>query len=344
MRCLTLADLMRRTGAKINFVCREHTGNMCDLIESAGFEVQRLPKQANPPLVTGEPHARWLGATWEEDAEQTQSAVRRLAPQVDWLIVDHYALDRRWETAGRSIASGLMVIDDLADRLHECDILLDHNFYPELRSRYDLLIPRNCLKLLGPEFALLRPEFLAARSELGRRTSRVERILVSFGNSDLPRATLLALQLIDAVCESTIQVDIVIGAMCGFIVELQSLCARHPRWTIHGPNNQMAQLMTRADLAFGGGGVTTWERCCVGLPCLIMALAINQIAISEAAQMAKVALYLGESTKIDVNAAAAQLRRLMNEPALVADMSARGANLVDGRGAARACAVLTGIS
>ena len=341
MRCLTLAHALHSAGARVDFVCREHDGHMCSLIESAGFAVQRLSNDSGTKPALNEPHASWLGTTWEKDANQSMVAMKRISPHIDWLIVDHYALDKRWETFARSNAAAVMVIDDLADRAHNCDILLDHNFYPELQSRYDSLTAMNCVRLLGPEFALLRPEFVAAR-ERSRRDGHVKRILVSFGNSDLPRATLTTLRAIAHACDATIRVDIVIGAMYEFMTELESLCSRYPQWTIHGPNNRMAQLMIESDLAFGGGGVTTWERCCVGLPCLIMALAFNQIAIAEAAQTAGIAVYLGEAASVDSEATAARLGELMNDPALVMGMSMRAARLVDGRGAERACSALLG--
>jgi len=198
MRCLTLADELRGRDAEIVFVCREFAGNLCGYIEEKGYVVHRLPVSDAPDQGVGADlkHAAWLGADWQTDGGQVEEIIKRLAAPLDWLIVDHYALDERWEEYLRPYVKKIMVIDDLADRAHDCDLLLDQNFYENLESRYDGLVSAWCKKLLGPKYALLRPEFREARKNLRKRDGHVKRIMIFFGGSDPANETTKALEAI----------------------------------------------------------------------------------------------------------------------------------------------------
>ena len=211
MRCLTLANELREQGADITLICRKHPGHLFDLIESSKHRLLRLPFAATS--ATGKlAHAHWLGATQEEDSKQTVEALKTIE-RVDWLVVDHYALDVEWEAAIRSYTKHIMVIDDLADRVHDCDVLLDQNLHrAEMETRYEKLIPPQCKKLLGPKYALLRPEFKKARSNLKVRDGSVKRIFVFFGGSDPTNETGKALQAIQQLGRTDIAIDVVVGS------------------------------------------------------------------------------------------------------------------------------------
>ena len=186
MRCLTLADALRERGAECRFVCREHAGNLLDVIRQRGFEAYGLPLG---DAVTAKSdvsdnllplHAAWLGADWASDAEQTLAAIGDT--KFDWLIVDHYALDARWEHRLRCSCHRLMVIDDLADRVHDCDLLLDQNL-GRTAADYKERVPATCTVLAGAQYALLRPEFAALRAySLERRAHpKLKRLLITMG-------------------------------------------------------------------------------------------------------------------------------------------------------------------
>ena len=135
MRCLTLANELHDKGVEITFVCREHPGHLFDFIETSKHCLMSLPLPTS--LAVGKlAHAQWLGVTQEEDARQSIEALKIIG-HVDWLVVDHYALDVEWETAMRVGTEHIMVIDDLADRKHDCDVLLDQNYYDGLEGRYE---------------------------------------------------------------------------------------------------------------------------------------------------------------------------------------------------------------
>src|SRR5690606_32001299 len=175
MRCLTLADALRDAGARTRFVCRALPHGLREVVIGRGHELVELPSVCGSTAGGGDgrgapvasphtalEHADWLGTTQEEDAAATCDALDDGAVW-DWLAVDHYAIDARWETRLRTAARRILAIDDLADRRHDCDALLDQNLHAGMHARYDGLVPDACVRLVGPRHALLRPEFAAAR-------------------------------------------------------------------------------------------------------------------------------------------------------------------------------------
>lgn len=333
MRCLTLADMLREHGAEAVFVCREHPGNLFALIEAKGHQLVRLPAPMASTLGRLA-HPHWLGATQEEDACQTLEALKNVGG-CDWLVVDHYALDMAWEAAMRAGAHSIMVIDDLADREHDCDVLLDQNYHLDMKSRYGKLVPPHCKKLLGPKYALLRPEFRKARNNLRVRNGGVDRIFISFGGSDPANETGKALRAIKFVGKEDVAVDVVAGEANPHQEEIAGLCAKLPRAKLHRKASNMAELMLNADLAIGGGGGMMWERCCLGLPAVVTSVANNQRAGCEAMARAGEILYLGEAGAVGLEVLKAALHVAFSSPWLLMSMGEAGTSLVDGQGSKR---------
>ena len=149
MRCLTLARALRERGAECRFITRELPGNLIGRIEAEGYELAPLPPPApgEPPPKGPPPFAHWAGVAHTQDAAETRAAME---PGADWLVMDHYALDARWQRAVARPGMRLMVIDDLADRPHDCDLLLDQTL-GRSASEYDTLVPALCLRLIGPQ-------------------------------------------------------------------------------------------------------------------------------------------------------------------------------------------------
>ena len=168
MRCLTLADKLKTKKVECYFISRPHTGNLINLIKGRGYKVFDLPsitqKYAMNNSGSDPIHCYWLGCDWQEDCKQTKKILQLMT--VNWLIVDHYAIDFKWEKEQRQYCQNIMIIDDLADRRHDADILLDQNLYANLKTRYDEKVSASCRKLLGLDFALLHPSYSAARSNV----------------------------------------------------------------------------------------------------------------------------------------------------------------------------------
>jgi UDP-2,4-diacetamido-2,4,6-trideoxy-beta-L-altropyranose hydrolase len=284
MRCLTLAEALRTKDALVVFICREHPGHLCDKIAGKRFEVIRLESgsdnaslQADSPALA---HASWLDASQSVDAEQTIQSLKDNAPW-DWIIVDHYALDHRWESAMRKVADNIMVIDDLADRKHDCDLLLDQNYFQEPEKRYESLLPEHCKTLLGPKYALLRPEFREARKFCRMRGNGIARILVYFGGNDPDNLTGMALEALSDPDLEQLIVEAVIGPNNQHHEQLEKQAIIRPGTRLHIQPENFTELMLRADLSIGAGGTTTWERLCLGLPSLVITVAENQEEFSR---------------------------------------------------------------
>ena len=255
-------------------------------------------------------------------------------PRLSWLIVDHYALDKRWEGQMRPFTGKIMVIDDLADRPHDCDLLLDQNLYKGMERRYEGLVPDHCERLLGPRYALLRPEFAAARRTLRHRDGRVRRILVFFGGSDLSNETAKALEAIRLLNRSDIAVDVVVGASNAKGDMIREICQRMPNTCFHLQVENMAELMALADLAIGAGGTTTWERCYLGLPTIVLVLADNQREVAEAMSAAGAIRNVGWHADVTSTGLAEALRMAMASPDFLNAMSERCFAIMGGPGAA----------
>ena len=288
MRCLTLAHTLRQRGADCRFVCRALEGNMLERIRHEGFEVLALPADSNASIELAADdetldHADWLGTRWKVDAEQTIKALEDSRP--DWLVVDHYALDAHWESMFRPHCDRIMVIDDLADRNHNCDLLLDQNLGKN-QSDYYSLTPADCNILVGPKFALLRPEFSDMRpySLDRRREPRLKNILISMGGIDKDNITSKVLDSLES-CNLPIdcEINVLLGSNSPWIKELKRK-ASAMSWETNLKLNisNIAEEMSDSDIAIGAAGSTSWERCCLGLPSLVLVIADNQLNIAKA--------------------------------------------------------------
>lgn len=348
MRCLSLADELRARGAETYFVGRALPGNLGALIRERGHHAALLPPPAPlaPPAASVEEegdaapaHAEWLAVPWSQDAAETARALQA-AGDFDWLVVDHYAVDARWENSLRRTGRSTLVIDDLADRPHDCDLLLDVNLQ-EPEGRYAGLVPAWCQQLLGPQYALLRPQFVAARPGPARRDGRVARLLVFFGGSDHDNLTGLALTTLAELGRDDLAVDVVLGASNPRRRELEALCSALAGVTCHFSVADMAALMAAADLAIGAAGVTTWERACLGLPALVVTIAANQRPTAACAARRGILTWLGDAREVTATTLAAALRAALAAPATLMAQSRRGMDLVDGGGAARVAAAMS---
>lgn len=294
MRCLTLAEALRERGASCRFVCRAHPGNLIDLIRQRGFAVHALLHDPNwRPSELAPAYASWLGADWRTDAEQTK--VGAGATAVDWLTVDHYALDARWERQLRPVCRKLMVIDDLADRDHDCDVLLDQNLGRHAEN-YVSLVLRSCTVLAGPRYALLRPEFAALRpySLIRRSSPQFKHLLIAMGGVDMDDATGKVLDAL-RICPlpEDCRITVVMGSHAPWLAQVRTKAATMPRPTEVQVNiRDMAILMADSDLAIGAAGSTSWERCCLGLPTIVILLAKNQFENGKALEAAGLAIVI----------------------------------------------------
>ncbi len=341
MRCLTLAATLQRHGAGIHFLCRDLPGHLGARIEQAGHRLTLLPAPAGDcvPVPDAPAHAAWLGVSAEEDARDCAEALASL--EVDWLVVDHYALDQRWERALRDRVGAILAIDDLADRHHDVDLLLDQNL-GRCPEDYHGLLPALATPLTGPRFALLRAEFARWRQvALARRGARLpERILVSLGGTDPDNVTSAVLAaLSSAPLPSSIRVDVIMGATAPGLVEVRERAAALPfECTVEVDITDMARRLCDADLAIGAAGGSAWERCCLGLPTWMVVLADNQRPGARALAAAGAAVIVGDIAERPLRVGLPAL----DDAADLLRMSRAASALCDGLGAERVARQMIG--
>lgn len=347
MRCLALADYLRRGGAVCRFICRDLPGNLSEVIRGLGYRVDLLPAASAAATgaagAAGGGYAHWLGVTAAEDAVQTRRVLADAA--LDWLVVDHYALDAAWEREmGDGVGKRLLVIDDLVDREHHCDVLLDQN-PGRVRADYDGLLPPTCRVLAGPRYALLRPEFAACRAQSleRRRQPRVRRLLVTLGGLDKDQRTLDVLRAL-SVCDlpAGCSIVVVMGPLASGLARVQDAAAGMPVPTeVRIGVRDMATVMAQSDVAIGAGGVTALERCCLGLPTLTLVIAENQRAGAEALAAQGAALLLEDGLAFEDGFKKAFKK--FGDPAFLEKMQGVCALLVDGQGGGRVAEEMLGV-
>lgn len=305
MRCLTLAHrLKKEKNAKVVFVMRVLPGNLIGVVEKQGFEVLKLPPANQKYSLNG--YSLWLTVPMEVDARQTIDLLQPYLQEhgcdvADRLIVDSYALDEQWELMLRPYCGEIMVIDDLANRKHDCDILLDQNFYLNKDVRYAGLVPEHCKMLLGSEHALLREEFYEAKKHLRKRDGNIKNILVFYGGSDLTNETEKAIKALVQLHDEgyNFTADIITGLSNSRREKIEKICSKYHFFHYYCQVGNMAEFMNKADLMLGAGGSTTWERLYMELPALVTAVADNQVKCCEECGKAGLIDYAGPANFVE---------------------------------------------
>ncbi|EPC8408826.1 MULTISPECIES: UDP-2,4-diacetamido-2,4,6-trideoxy-beta-L-altropyranose hydrolase [Bacillus] len=323
MRCLTLAQELRNKGAQVYFICRKLQGDLHQYILNKGFHVFVLDGDGeNTNFLSAENaiYLNWLKYYWFVDAQQTNDILSQL-PKCDWLIVDHYGLDNKWESALRKTVKKIMVIDDLANRMHDCDLLLDQNLYDNLNDRYKDLIPEHSLVKLGPKYAILRPEFHAAKKISRKRTGKIERIFIFFGGHDVTNETLKTLRALQNINKNNLKIDVVVGSQNPHKEGIQTYCKSVSNASYYCQIENMEELLVRADLGIGAGGTTTWERCFLGLPSITITTAQNQIEVTKAVAKVGATWNIGTADNVSDKVIAKCLNKLLSDSKIVKEMS-----------------------
>ena len=335
MRCLTLAERLRSEGCTVLFVCRDLPGNISHLVEQKDFTLASLSAAVHPEAGRG--YDAWLAVDGSQDANETIGVIGD--SEVDWLIVDHYGIDARWEKTLRPYAANLMVIDDLANRMHDCDLLTEQNYRADAARRYAGLTPGSCRHMIGPEFALLQPAFARLRESVEPRTE-LRTILVFYGGIDATNETGRALDVLEGFRDFHGAIDVVVGSANTRRKQIERRCDQMETSRFHCQTDSMAELMQRADLALGAGGVTSWERCCLGLPSIITAVADNQEDIAMAVADQGAAWYAGTAKDVTSERLCVLLQKAMTSPASLTAASRAALSLGDGRGTERVASAM----
>lgn len=334
MRCLTLADDLKKNGNTINFVCRDFPGQLSKLIKSRGHKTILLPKPIKDHIsVVDDPtYAGWLNVAWDVDARETIQVIGD--DIIDLLIVDHYGIDFHWHKKLRERVKNIMVIDDLADRRMDCDYLLDQTFGRK-RDAYRSLVNKQATLLLGTEYALLRPEFAELRDKAIKKRksfSHLKKVMISIGGMDPNNVTghvLESLAMFDWILKPTI--DVVMGGQSPYLSQVIKQAKNHSlSVNMHIDVDNMAELMLEADLGIGSAGSTSWERCTLALPSFVIELAENQKVIATLLEKAGAIHLWKDNTDLQI-----YFEKICSNKNILVKMQDAAANICDGRGCNR---------
>ncbi|MFC4388311.1 UDP-2,4-diacetamido-2,4,6-trideoxy-beta-L-altropyranose hydrolase [Gracilibacillus marinus] len=292
MRCLVLADDLSEHGVDVLFICRKTKGNLISIMESKGYKVKTVGLDI--------------------EARETIAILQTIV-SIDLLIIDHYGIDEQWEKRVRPYVKKLMVIDDLANRPHCCDLLLDQNELPNKEERYAHLVPTTTEKLLGLHYLLLRKEF---RDFPGRKKSvhSISNVLVSFGGSDPTNETMKVMQ---AIHRLDVSIVVVVGSSYPYYQQLVQQYLEWDKIIILKQTSNMAEWMRKADIAIGAGGTSTWERVYMELPTITIDIADNQTEILRHTSKLGIISHMGKSDEVTTTAIANRITEMQRDKEIV---------------------------
>lgn len=324
MRCLTLAEMLAARGANVTFICRELAGHLCEHIEQSGFRVVRIaPSPASKN--DAEP-------SWKHDADASLRALSHLELRPDLLVVDQYSLERRWERALRSVATRILAFDDLANRTHDCDILIDPNLHDSPESRYAALVGEATRVFVGPQYALLRPEFDGYPPRV--RDQGVGKLLAFFGGSDPTHEAFKVVQALRALDSRAPPTALVLGPINPCAQQVHEAARGLTEIKLLESTDKMARIMAESDLALGTCGGAAWERCLLGLPALVVISAENQRDDARILHSLGAVRNLGEGAQVGFDTWMAAITDLQEDSRALSAMSKAAMAVMVGRQAA----------
>jgi UDP-2,4-diacetamido-2,4,6-trideoxy-beta-L-altropyranose hydrolase len=322
VRCLNLAKRLRLRGCNVLFITRENSSNCNFLFFESNFDVIVMAgthTALRSDAKEDDEYKEWLGVSQEQDAQDT---IESIGDKIfDWIIIDHYALDHRWQDLLSARAEKIMVIDDLANRVHNCDLLLDQNFFLNKSERYSALVPSNCKCLLGPTHLLVSAQYDKYRSADKLRKGSISRVLVFFGSVDNAKQTELAIAAISSLNKTGIVFDVIVGKSNTRAASIKQLCDAVQNIRFHCQVDNMSEFIFKADFALGAGGASLWERAKLGLPSAVTVVANNQIEATENAEKTGVIVNLGFFSKVSSQSYSNILGIMIESPERLRDMS-----------------------
>jgi UDP-2,4-diacetamido-2,4,6-trideoxy-beta-L-altropyranose hydrolase len=256
----------------------------------------------------------------------------------DLLVIDHRELGDVYERSCEAFAKRILIIDDSSNRPHFCHILVDQTFGRD-KSDYIGWVPPECTVLAGSQYAMIRPDFVKLRSEALKLRDQSDfsqpRILLSLGGGD---STELIKVLLDKLTISNlhIQIDVVVG-FANSKIEDAFRDNEHIKFYM---NPDMSQLTLKADLAIGAAGSSMWERCCLGLPTIMITVGEDQFDVAQNLHEYGAGLYAGHAEGVDPRGLLESVNRLLNDKKVYRQMQEKAFQVCDGKGAQRVVEVI----
>jgi UDP-2,4-diacetamido-2,4,6-trideoxy-beta-L-altropyranose hydrolase len=317
MRCLALAQAWRDKGGRVIFAL----GGGAE-----GIEERLCSESASVVRVCSESGSR-------EDARETAQLCTESG--ADWMILDGFHFSQSYRESVKTDATRLLLLDDHgACAPYKCDIVLNTNPYAVdamYLEREDYTV-----FLLGPQYALLRREFLAAPARSPDVSATARRVLITFGGGDPHNVTLRVVEALHEIHDVKLDITVVVGASNPHRALLSAALERSPHVArlLFNVDN-MPEVMTQAELAISAGGGTCYELAIMQVPMFLITIASNHERTVEAYGRAQAALTGGWFDELGPESLAASLRSLIGDPMLRKELTENARRMVDGRGAQR---------
>lgn len=319
-RCLTLAKSLSHNGVLVHFICNESSQK---IIGPSNFTFHYIGDDLPQ----------------DQDILKTSEIIKKIDGE-KILIVDLYSCDATYEKSFRPFVKSIVVIDDLANRSHDCDLLVDVTYGREARH-YQKLVSKDCQILSGTQYALLSEEFAKSRVVEAALFDALN-VHVFFGGSDAQNFTLRFSQLFLSSIKN-IRLTLVTGAFYKFSDTLEALKKTHPdQVKIYSNTKNMASTMVSCNVAIGAPGITTWERACMGLPSVYLATADNQIPILKQLQQEGFCEFLGMASEIKDEDFVGDIEIIFKNKVALQRMRQISFDAVDGLGATRVASEIVG--
>ena len=323
MRCLALASEWGARGGKALFISRCENQSLRDRIAAAGAEIASVD--------TPHPHPG--------DLEITQSTIERVVNagkpcDRTWLVLDGYHFDPDYQVAVRCNGCSTMVIDDTAHLpFYTADIIFNQNINAD---QLEYHCPQRTKLLLGPDYCLLRPEFLAWRAWQRDVPPKAARILVTLGAGNPHNVTSDVLSALMNLNDTSLKVKVVVGPLATHIESLKDqVASTNSEIELLTDVTNMPSLMAWADIAVAAAGSTCWEFAFLGLPAILVIVAENQRKIAQGLDQAGIAVNLGAPRAMTHGDLQRALIDLIDRPDKRAEMTRSGRKMVDGFGVDR---------
>lgn len=310
MRCLVLADELQNHGVEVIFICRTLQGNLSEYITKRGFRVLSISTQEHLSI-----------SNQDIEIDFIIDQIQNLHLDPSWLIVDHYEIDESWELALRKYVKRILVIDDLANRKHNADILMDQNLIENGETRYHNLVPSTCELYVGPQYLLLRSSFYKQRKVVKKRSGKVKEVLLFFGGSDPTNETQKIMDSIQNNIFSNLHFNLIIGNSYAYQTSIVQQCATLAHVQLYIQTENMAEIIATSDFCIGAGGSAMWERCFLGLPSAVTIVANNQYPSVSMAERLGIIWNLGNHEQINSSHYTDILLRAMSSPLDLINMS-----------------------
>ena len=313
-RDLVIADWFRTAGLTVGFASRALPGDLLRRVRDSGFPLFELQAGSNAATDS------WLGVEEDEELAALTRLYASLQQPPRWIVADHYGLDATWERFVASLGSRVAAIDDLANRQHDVNVLLDSIVGPA--DRYAGLVPAHAKVFLGPSYAPVRDAFADERRHARTRSGRIERIGIFYGGVDFTNETRKALTALQTI-PGTFAIDVVVGLSNPRRDEIERLVAADPRARIVAGDGQMARATADADLVLGAVGSAIWERCFVGCPSVLTTTLPFVDFIGATVGATGAAIALGQADSVTSEGLATVVRALLDDAQHVRDIGTR---------------------